>query len=76
MKVFFTLLLLTNIVFAVFQWLIPYEQLLPQASTSPVAEKLRLLGEAGSSSEQQLEPEDDSSATAGKATGPADSQSI
>lgn len=54
MKVFFTLLLLTNIVFAVFQWLVPYEQLVPQARTSEVAEKLRLLDEPEVGSEQQM----------------------
>jgi cell division septation protein DedD len=66
MKVFFTLLLLTNIVFAVFQWLVPYEQLMPQARASAVAEKLKLLDEPDTSSEQQLEPQDDSPATASK----------
>ncbi len=54
MKVFFTLLLLTNIVFAVFQWLVPYEQLVPQLRTSEVAEKLRLLDEPEVGSEQQM----------------------
>ena len=57
MKVFFTLLLLTNIVFAVFQWLVPYEQLLPQAKNTVVAEKLRLLDEPEVGFEQQIEQE-------------------
>lgn len=60
MKVFFTLLLLTNIVFAVFQWLVPYEQLMTQSGTLAVAEKLKLLDESDTSSEQQLEPQDES----------------
>jgi cell division septation protein DedD len=59
MKVFFTLLLLSNIVFAVFQWLVPYEQLVPRARTPEVAEKLRLLDEPETGSEQLIEPEQD-----------------
>lgn len=66
MKVFFTLLLLTNIIFAVFQWLVPYEQLMPAASASAVAEQLKLLDEPDTSSEQQLEPQDESPVTASK----------
>jgi hypothetical protein len=66
MKVFFTLLLLTNIVFAVFQWLVPYEQLLPQARATVVAEQLKLLDESDTSFEQQLEPQDDTPAIAEK----------
>ncbi len=66
MKVFFTLLLLTNIVFAVFQWLVPYEQLMPQARTTALAEQLKLLDEPYTSSEQQLEPQDDTPAIADK----------
>jgi hypothetical protein len=65
MKVFFTLLLLANIVFAVFQWLLPYEQLMPQARASAVAEKLKLLDEPDTSS-QQLEPQEDTAANVTK----------
>lgn len=54
MKVFFTLLLVSNIVFAVFQWLLPYEQLLPRAHKAEleVAEKLMILDESETSSTQ------------------------
>jgi hypothetical protein len=57
MKVFFTLLLLTNIVFAAFQWLVPYEQLMPQASNVEVAEKLKLLDEVEVSAAPRVEPQ-------------------
>jgi hypothetical protein len=47
MKIFFSLLLIANIVFGLMQWLLPYEQL--QLNTDvkkvPVAEKLQLLNE-------------------------------
>jgi len=56
MKVFFTLLLLTNIVFAVFQWLVPYEQLMPHGTNVAVAEKLRLLDEPNERSAEKLDP--------------------
>lgn len=45
MKIFFTLLLLTNIAFALVQWLFPYEQLIVSASPLKAAEQLRLVGE-------------------------------
>jgi len=45
MKVFFSLLVLANIAFALVQWLLPYEQLVPQDYNIPVAEQLRLLDE-------------------------------
>jgi hypothetical protein len=45
MKVFFSLLVLANIAFALVQWLLPYEQLAPQDYNIPVAEQLRLLDE-------------------------------
>jgi len=45
MKVFFSLLVLANIAFALVQWLLPYEQLVPQDNNIPVAEQLRLLDE-------------------------------
>jgi hypothetical protein len=45
MKVFFSLLILANIAFALVQWLLPYEQLVPQDYNIPVAEQLRLLDE-------------------------------
>ncbi len=45
MKVFFSLLLIANIAFALVQWLLPYEQLVPNNKKIPVAEQLRLLDE-------------------------------
>ena len=45
MKVFFSLLVLANIAFALVQWLLPYEQLVPRNNNIPVAEQLRLLDE-------------------------------
>ncbi len=49
MKIFFSLLLLANIVFGLMQWLIPYEQLLEEKTEFKVAEKLVLLTESGPS---------------------------
>jgi len=45
MKAFFYLLLLTNIVFAVLQWLYPYEQLFGRTRPVAAAEQLVLLDE-------------------------------
>ncbi|MBC8212255.1 MAG: hypothetical protein H8E21_14435 [Gammaproteobacteria bacterium] len=45
MKVFFALLLLTNILFALIQWLLPYEQVIKSSSLPLNSEKLRLLEE-------------------------------
>ena len=45
MKIFFSLLLLANIAFGLVQWLLPYEQLVPDNKKIPVAEQLRLLDE-------------------------------
>ena len=45
MKIFFSLLLLANIAFGLVQWLLPYEQLMPNNVNIPVAEQLRLLDE-------------------------------
>lgn len=45
MKTFFILLLLTNIVFALLQWLIPYDQLFGRSRSMVAAEQLRLVGE-------------------------------
>jgi hypothetical protein len=45
MKIFFSLLLIANIAFALVQWLLPYEQLVPDNKKIPVAEELRLLDE-------------------------------
>lgn len=55
MKVFFTLLLLVNIVFALFQWLVPYEQLIKAAPPVAVAEELRLLDEPNERSAEKLD---------------------
>ena len=46
MKVFFALVLIANIAFAVFQWLLPFEQLFVQSRKAPAAEELQLLSEA------------------------------
>ena len=46
MKAFFFLLLLTNIVFAVLQWLFPYEQVFSRTTPIVAAENLRLLDES------------------------------
>jgi len=48
MKAFFALLLIANIGFAVFQFLMPYEQLFGQNRKVPAAEELQLLSEANS----------------------------
>ena len=45
MKTFILLLLLSNIAFAVFQWWVPYEQLLTPGPAPAVAEQLQLLNE-------------------------------
>ena len=46
MKVFFGLLLIANIAFAIFQWLMPYEQLFVEQKKIPAAEQLQLLTDA------------------------------
>jgi hypothetical protein len=46
MKVFFSLLLIVNIAFAVFQWLLPYDQLFVENKKVPAAEQLQLLTNA------------------------------
>ncbi|MGD2171894.1 MAG: hypothetical protein PVF80_07310 [Gammaproteobacteria bacterium] len=46
MKVFFVLLLVLNIAFAVFQWLMPYEQMFGKQRKIPVAQELQLLTDA------------------------------
>jgi acyl CoA:acetate/3-ketoacid CoA transferase alpha subunit len=46
MKAFFALLLIANIAFAVFQWLMPYQQLFVESRKIPAAEKLQLLSAA------------------------------
>ena len=61
MKIFFSLLLIANIAFGLMQWLLPYEQLqLPSdVKKIPVAEKLQLLNESGSSTPlAKIEPDD------------------
>ncbi len=47
MKVFFGLLLIANVAFGVFQWLLPHGQLFARDNKIPVAEELQLLSEAG-----------------------------
>jgi len=46
MKVFFALLLIANIAFAVFQWLLPYDQLFVEKKKVPAGEQLQLLTNA------------------------------
>ena len=46
MKVFFGLLLIANIAFAVFQWLLPYDQLFVEKKKVPAAIELQLLSES------------------------------
>lgn len=46
MKVFFALLLIVNIAFAVFQWLVPYDQLFVEKKKIPAGEQLQLLTNA------------------------------
>jgi hypothetical protein len=46
MKVFFALLLIVNIAFAVFQWLLPYDQLFVEKKKIPAGEQLQLLTNA------------------------------
>ena len=45
MKVFFGLLLIANIAFAAFQWLLPYEQMFTKSTWVPPARSLKLLRE-------------------------------
>lgn len=47
MKVFFGLLLIVNIAFGVFQWLLPYEQMFVESREIPLAEELQFLSEPG-----------------------------
>jgi len=55
MKTFFYLLLLSNIVFAVVQWLMPYDQFFSQTRPIAAAEQLRLLKETASQPVSQIE---------------------
>ena len=55
MKAFFALLLIGNIAFAVFQWLLPYDQLFVETSRVPAAEELQLLSQANSEIVKQVE---------------------
>ena len=48
MKAFFALLLLANVGFAVFQFLVPYDQMFGQPRKIPAAEALQLLSDADS----------------------------
>lgn len=55
MKTFFILLLLTNIVFALVQWLLPYEQLFDRPRSLVAAEQLRLLDEPDTKTASQIQ---------------------
>ncbi len=55
MKVFFALLLICNIAFAVFQWLLPYDQLFIETRKVPAAEELQMLSEANTEIVKQVE---------------------
>lgn len=48
MRTFLALLLIGNIAFAVFQWLLPYDQMFVEKRKVPAAEELQLLSEASS----------------------------
>lgn len=54
MKAFFILLLLTNIIFAMVQWLLPYERLMLKSRPPVATDRLRLLDESDVSFEQQV----------------------
>jgi hypothetical protein len=54
-KVFFALVLIGNIGFAVFQFLIPYDQLFVESRKIPAAEELQLLAEADTEIVKQAE---------------------
>jgi hypothetical protein len=58
MKVFFASLLVLNIAFALFQWLLPYEQMFGHPRKIPVAQELQLLTDANSEivSESEVVP--------------------
>ncbi len=55
MKIFFYLLLFSNLVFALTQWLMPYEQLFSQSRPLVAAERLRLLNESSGQPVAQIE---------------------
>jgi len=55
MRAFFALLLIGNIAFAVFQFLMPYEQLFGENRKLPAAEELQLLSEANNEVVKQAE---------------------
>lgn len=54
MRAFFALLLIGNIAFAVFQWLLPFEQLFPETRKIPAAEELQLLRQANTEIVKQV----------------------
>ena len=68
MKLFFASLLVLNIAFAVFQWLLPYEQIFGEPRKIPVAQELQLLTDANteivSESEIVAKVEDETDAIA------------
>lgn len=55
MKVFFASLLVLNIAFALFQWLLPYEQMFGEPRNIPVAQELQLLNDANTEIVSQSE---------------------
>ena len=55
MKAFLALLLIGNIAFAVFQWLVPYDQLFVETSKVPASEQLQMLSEANTEIVKQVE---------------------
>jgi hypothetical protein len=55
MRTFFALLLIGNIAFAVFQWLLPYEQLFVETRKIPAAEELQVLSEANTEIVKQVD---------------------
>jgi hypothetical protein len=55
MRAFFALLLIANIAFAVFQWLLPFDLLFPEPRKIPAAEQLQLLSQANTEIVKQVE---------------------
>ncbi len=56
MKVFFGLLLIANVAFAAFQWLLPQNQLFARDANIPLAEELQLLSEQGANPQAAESP--------------------
>lgn len=71
MKVFLGLLLIANIAFAVFQWLLPYDQLFVEKKKVPAAIELQLLSESNVEIVSETEVVAKATAEAEQAVAPA-----